>query len=115
MFLTELDVRVLESGTDFLLLSQFVFNSSTLDFDDIIVPSGFVTDFTSGNILSHIFVPRTGKYTKASVIHDFMLKSPKYSKCQADIVFHEALLLLEVNRFKARGMFLGVKYGNSEI
>lgn len=76
---------------------------------EIIVPDGFITDFASIPRIFWSILPPNGRYTKAAVIHDYLYQNAIHSKEYADKVFHEAMLVLGVNRRTAWIMYQAVK------
>lgn len=71
-FLTPLDARELDDGSgEWMLLADLVYQGEK---DRFVVPKGFRTDFTSTPWFLRWFIPRTGKYTKAAVVHDFFYR-----------------------------------------
>lgn len=83
------------------------------DFGLIEVPEGFTTDFAS--------VPRwpitfamLGQYGHAAaVLHDWLYRSGRLSREQADRVFFNALRSSGIARWRAYLMFAGVRVGGS--
>ena len=83
-------------------------------FDEIIVPSGFKTDFASVPWFFRRFIPKTGRYNEAAVVHDYLCYlwkknnfGIKYRK-EADQVFYEMMEVLGVKGVKRKFMFFGV-------
>lgn len=74
----------------------------------ITVPKGKVTDFASVPRILWGLIPPYGRYTEASVVHDY-LYSIGYNRKQADKIFYELMLKAEVNKFKAYTMFKAVR------
>ena len=78
---------------------------------EVVVPTGFDTDFAS--------VPRwpltfalLGSYGHAAaVIHDWLYRSGELSREDADRVFHEALRSSGIARWRAWIMWAGVRIG----
>jgi hypothetical protein len=73
----------------------------------ITVPQGFITDFASIPwFFRWIFKPQ-GTYSKAAVIHDYLIETLKiskemiYTRRVADTIFYEAMLVSGVNVFVA--------------
>ena len=59
------------------------------------VPIGFETNFTSVPRIFMWLVPRSGRYTKASVLHDYLSRewvpADKISRCDADGLFRRSM------------------------
>lgn len=94
-FNKHLDIRYLD-GDNYLLLSDFDFyyfqdtrtgemieDINTIDVNEqehfikcwIRVPKGFITDFASVPRILHSVLPKTGKYGKAAVLHDYLYRT----------------------------------------
>jgi len=115
------------------LQESFEYHINTYPSEDIIfVNKGFQTDFASiPKILWNIFPP-TGKYVKAAVIHDYLtsnkgkisLKDPlseslikykEYTKKEVDLIFKEAMDVLDVSKFVKYIVWKSVSlFGNKE-
>ena len=86
-FSTKLKVKYLK-GTEkpklYELLEPIVYN-------DIIVPSGVITDFASVPIgLQWLYKP-TGKYSRSAVLHDYLYTIKDFPRYEADLIFLEAM------------------------
>lgn len=85
----------------------------------VFVPSGFVTDFASVPRILWPLFPPYGRYGKAAVVHDWLYahkwlfdknaERMKITKEQADTIFYEAMLVLDVPKWKAKLMYWAVK------
>ena len=80
----------------------------------ISVNNGFMSDFASiPRIFQFFFKPR-GKYSKAAVVHDYLIEKLKVSREKvftrkvADAIFYEGMLVLGVNKFTAYILFRSV-------
>jgi hypothetical protein len=60
------------------------------------VPIGFMTDFASVPRLLWAILPRWGKYGNAAVIHDYCYWDQSRSRKESDLIFREAMQVLEV-------------------
>ena len=111
-FLTELETKLKNDDTVWVLTAPLVYESNILG--EITVPKGFETDFASVPRIPIFYALYGGKAHRESVLHDALYRSnsiPKATRLQADRVFLEAM--------KARGkpchirwpMFLGVRLG----
>jgi hypothetical protein len=85
----------------------------------IMVPAGFITDFSSVPWGLWNFEPPLGRAGKASVVHDLLyrmrgvLPGRIYSRQRADGIFREALGVLGVPAWKATILWAGVRLGGS--
>jgi hypothetical protein len=114
-FLTPLEARKVEGTADtWKLLSSLVYWREA---GTITVPMGFVTDFASTPRPVWMFMPKSGEYDAAAVVHDYLyvkggvLPQKTYSKAEADAIFLEALEVCGVGRFKRWLMYQGVRIG----
>lgn len=88
------------------------------------VPKGFVTDLASVPWPATLFIPKSGAYNPAAVIHDYLYQKkgnlivydkagvawPKiYSLKECDDIFLEAMIALGVNKIKAKIMYTAVR------
>jgi len=81
--------------------------------DFFVVPAGFATDFASVPKIVSWLVPRYGRYTKAAVLHDYLLEDPDglgISRCDADGLFRKTLKELDVGYVRRRLMWAGVRW-----
>ena len=73
------------------------------------VPVGFETDLASvPSVLSGVFHPE-GYWAKAAVIHDFLYKTAMVERVMADLIFLEAMQVLNVSRPIRLGFFFAVR------
>jgi hypothetical protein len=72
------------------------------------VPVGFVTDFASVPRIFWSVISPIDKHGKAAVIHDYLYYSRKYSKHKCDLIFREALKVLDVTPWKVFCMYWAV-------
>jgi hypothetical protein len=79
---------------------------------EIIVPEGFKTDFASVPRPFRMFVPKSGKYNQAAVVHDFIYvhQVERFTKQEADLIFLDGMKVLGVGRMKRTIMYYAVKY-----
>lgn len=95
-----------------------------LTYDDVngsvTVPKGFVTDGASVPRALWMFVPSWGRYSRAAVVHDYLLVRIEsgtphplaMTRKDADFVFKRAMENCGVNRGRRWFMFLAVRaYG----
>ena len=76
---------------------------------DIVVPQGLVTDFASVPRFLWSILPPIGKFSKASVIHDYLYIRQVGSRKWADKVFREAMLVNKTNKTLVWLYYRGVR------
>ena len=75
------------------------------------VPEGFITDFASVPRPFWIFTPPDGKYTLASVVHDYLCIHPEIMKRKAaDELFMKIAKQSGVNKFTSYIMFAAIRF-----
>jgi hypothetical protein len=72
----------------------FVYRGATEEF---VVPAGFRTDFASVPRALVWLIPRYGSYTRAAILHDYLLGSDTVSVADADGIFRRSLHELGVS------------------
>lgn len=114
MFLSHLEFRDLNrgpgSGIKLLLLSDLIYESPLLN-QRIVVPAKFVTDLASIPQLLWNILPPIGSYDAAAVVHDYLYLHNGVTRAQADAVLNEAMTELEVDSWKRRLIYAGVRIG----
>lgn len=65
--------------------------TSSLNYNDITVPIGFITDLSSVPRIFWSIYPPSGRYMAASIVHDFLYCRHSVSRKKADIIFLEAM------------------------
>jgi len=88
-FLTDLDVRSISDST-WELISDLRYESKLFK-GIVVVPSGFVTDFSSVPRLPFIYYVAGGVANKPAVVHDFLYQKHFVGKMKADRIFMEAM------------------------
>lgn len=81
--------------------------------DFFLVRTGFTTDFASVPKIVSWLVPRYGRFTKAAVLHDYLVEDPDglgISRCDADGLFRKTLKELGVGYVRRRLMWAGVRW-----
>lgn len=83
------------------------------------VPSGFVSDGATTKVLRP-FLPAWGSYSRAVVVHDFLcvlwndntphVLTPYRKNC--DLIFYEAMVVLDVGLITRYTMYIGVRIGS---
>jgi len=71
MFYGDLELKDNDNGT-FTLMSELRYDSS--DYRLVVIPVGFVTDLASVPWFGRIFIPVSGNYNKATVLHDYCIQ-----------------------------------------
>lgn len=109
-FLTELIVKD-AGGNDWKVMQPLRYQGRTQCFE---VPQGAATDFASVPVLFQWLIPRSGKYTKAAVLHDFLWRTPiiGVSRGDADNIFRRCLQELDVPLLRRWVMWAGVRLGS---
>ena len=122
-FRTPLIVEVMESGKKFKLVYPFTQKHRIKRGEWVIleIPRGFVTDFASIPRLARLIIPKLGRHTKASVVHDYLYQYHNvnvheadrtyytYKRKVADDLFLEGMIDLGVRHWKANLMYYGVR------
>lgn len=80
----------------------------------LIITKGSINDLTSSPKWLWWVIPPHGDSKKASIVHDFLMRSGKYSKAYADAVFY-VLLKKDVRHWQALTMFLAVVFFKRKI
>ncbi|UAK32222.1 DUF1353 domain-containing protein [Nocardia asteroides] len=65
--------------------------------EEFVIPAGFRTDFASVPRALVWLIPRYGVYTRAAILHDYLLNSTAVSVADADGVFRRSLHELGVS------------------
>ncbi len=110
VFATELQVKQVSSGwwkRTWKITAPLKFKSEITG--DIIVPTGFVTDFASVPRLPLVWWLAGATAQKAAVVHDYLYRKGKYSRKVADRVFREAMQASGLNIVHRNLMYLGVR------
>ncbi len=82
---------------------------TTNDDINIKIPKDFLTDFATVPRFLWSILPPWGRYGKAAILHDFLYYSGIFSKKEADLIFLEAMEVLEVVKWKRKSMYYSVK------
>jgi hypothetical protein len=112
-FLTELITHLLDDDTIWEIDEPLVYKSDYLSVN-IIVPSGFQTDFASVPRLPIIYFLYGDRAHRESVIHDYLYRTdsvPTVSKSLADNIFFEAMKARDKAWFVRYPMKWGVCLG----
>ena len=109
-FLTPLKVQVMEGGKTFKLTYPFTYVWKSLGGKvKIQVPIGFVTDFASIPRFARIIIPKLGRFTKSSVVHDYLYQHGSLTRKQADLCFRDGMKELGVSKFRYTAMYIAVR------
>lgn len=79
----------------------------------VTVPAGFKTDFASVPRLFWSWIPRTGRYNHAALVHDFLYRTQPqgWTRRMADEVFLDLMREDGVSALRARLMHRAVRVG----
>ncbi len=109
-FTTSLVVSPLVDGHRWRLENSFIYHVGTkYSKNKIVVPKGFITDFASVPFLFWSILPPFGKYTKSTVLHDWLYHSHERSRLESDAIFYEAMTVEGVVPWKASVMYGAVR------
>ncbi len=108
-FTEDLIVSPLPDGRRWRLVKGFSYYLDEENKVKITVPESFVTDFASVPRVFWIIMPPHGKYTKASVIHDYLYHTGLFSRTESDKIFYDAMIVLNANKIKAYLAYLGAR------
>ncbi|MCA1833579.1 MAG: DUF1353 domain-containing protein [Actinomycetota bacterium] len=109
-FLSELVVK--DAGdNDWKVVQPLRYQADTQCFE---VPAGAETDFASVPVLFQWLIPRSGRYTKAAVLHDHLWRTPidGVSRGDADGIFRRCMAELGVPFLRRWVMWAGVRLGS---
>lgn len=110
-FTSPLVVSPLPDGRNWRLVKLFTYHlGSKYSKKYIRVPASFITDFASSPFFLWSWLPPFGKYTKATVLHDYLYRVKSRTRKQADLIFYEAMLVAGTPTWKARLMYYGVRF-----
>ena len=111
-FTSPLIVTIMPDGRKGKLFRQFTYHIGTkYSKDRVTVPVGFVSDFASSPFFVWSLIPPWGRYSKAAVLHDYCYSINLHSRKWSDDLFLEAMLVLEVPRWKALLLYWAVRLG----
>jgi hypothetical protein len=83
--------------------------------DSFTVPAGFITDFATVPRIFVWLVPTYGAYTKAAILHDYLLSSDVVTDADANGIFRRAMHELGVPFVTRWVMWAGVSWGVSRL
>lgn len=112
------ELFLLDDGRHFQLARDYTYYLTELGGETITVPAGYVTDFASvPRFMWTIGIDPLGKPARAAIVHDYIystggrIKTPPYTKKQADQIFYDAMVVLGVGKIKRLFMWAGVRIG----
>lgn len=104
-----------DNGFPYTLVQPLSYESTLLA-GLIVVPSGFKTDLASIPRGLWNILPKSGKYDRAAVIHDFLYQTNRIaSRAQADAVLNEAMAVCEVPTWQRWIIYSAVRLGGGSI
>lgn len=117
-FITELEVKLVDQqaaegrGT-WKLTAPMAYESDVAD-QTLIVPKGFVTDFASVPRFPATYFALFGNIAaEAAALHDYLYSTTPFSRYKCDCVLKEAALATGCAKWKAWGLYIGVRIGGS--
>jgi hypothetical protein len=75
------------------------------------VPAGFLSDFASSPRPAWVIVPPWGRYSPATVVHDYLYWIQRYTRKETDLIFYHHMRQLGVRGTRARLMYRAVRLG----
>ena len=108
-FTEDLVVSPLPDGRNWKVVEEFYYYLDDEYGERITVPKGFITDFASIPPIFWSILPSIGKYTKASVIHDYLYQTREKSRKESDDIFYDGMLILGTKKWKAKIMHKSVR------
>lgn len=76
---------------------------------NIIIPSGFITDFASVPRIFWRVIPPWGRYSPAAVVHDYLYRNKILKRKTADGIFYKLMIKSGVPRIEATAMYWAVR------
>lgn len=73
------------------------------------IPKGFISDLASIPRVMWVVFPPFGRYTEASVVHDYLYSTSEMSRKECDQVFLALMLQNNVGPFTAKTMYYAVR------
>jgi hypothetical protein len=110
-FVGEVFAKWLEDSRKMQLLKKLIFiDNKGVEW---LAPKKSIVDGASIPRFLWVFVgsPYSGKYRRASVIHDVYYTNKSVPRKQVDKMFYEAMRVDGVDYFKAKYMYFGVRVG----
>lgn len=104
---TKLIVSPLDDGRTWELIEEFYYHKD--DKTSFEIPKGFKTDFASIPRFLWVFISPTGKHDKAAVLHDYLYRTRKVTRRDADMLFLEGMTVQKVASWRKYSMFIAVR------
>lgn len=95
---------------DWEVLTEFSYYRTNDENKIITVPEGFRTDLATVPRWLWSMFPPHDSYAKAAVIHDYLYYYGIGTKKEADLIFKEALEVLELPKWKVTALYNAVKF-----
>lgn len=105
-FTSKLVLTEAEVVNRWMLVEKLVYYGKT---DLFIVPAGFDTDFASVPRALWSIIPPSGLHTKAAVVHDYLYRTHKVSRKDADGIFRRIMRENEVGGIRRWTMYTAVR------
>lgn len=107
MFLTPLRLEASKPGL-WVLLSPLIWDDGEARYE---VPTGFITDLASIPRAFRWLLEQNGGSRRAAVLHDYLYRSQRTTRAEADALFRKALAREDVNAFGRFLYWAGVRAG----
>jgi len=89
-------------------------DDSSSKFKEVVVPTGFVTDFASIPAIFWPVLPPDDEYAYAAVVHDYLYWEQSLSRADSDEIFRLAMYDLDVSKKKSNVIMAAVRtFGKS--
>ena len=95
----------------FEVAEEFVFVSE--EYGDITIPVGYRTNFADVPRIFWIIVPPCGRYSKATVVHDWLIENVEFHNFtyrEINKILYEAMRVLGVRPITSRLIFWSVSF-----
>ena len=79
--------------------------------ETITIPEGTRTDYASVPKALHAVLPPTGRYTYPAVLHDYLYRTGRVTRAEADKLFLESMGVSRVSPQRRWIMWAGVRLG----
>lgn len=94
----------------FALTGQIQWTPDAYRTGAVTVPHGFVTDFASVPRLFWSMLPPMGRYGYAAVFHDFAYWEQNVSRAEADALFRDTMIELQVSTWTRHLLYYSVRW-----
>lgn len=78
--------------------------------ETIVIPQGFVSDLASVPRILWLFISPFGRYTEASVVHDYLYLESDLPRKKCDEIFYVLMLRNRTNPLTARVFYKTVRF-----